>query len=149
MAEAEDKDPAVVKLAENSSPTFEEITLNSPLGSQENIQDYMDDSLVESLNKTDTELNNETMSVTSSDTNHVGTNPEDDLFSSPQLEGKYNRSQSCASNISNQSKAGSRGVLFSKISFPSSIRYPGARSITFLIRITLPLRSPRLLLLGK
>ena len=110
LAEPQDKDPAVVKLPENMTPTFEEITLNSPLGSQENIQDYMDDSLMESLNKTDSELNNETMSVTSSDTNHVVTNPEDDLFPSPQLEGKYNRSQSCASNISNQSKGGSGGV---------------------------------------
>ena len=106
MAEDSDKDPAVVNYAEIVSPTFEEITLNSSLESGENLQDYMDDSLVESLNKTDTELNNETMSVTSSDTNHAVTTSEDDFLSSPQLPGKYNRSQSCASNTSNQSKAG-------------------------------------------
>ena len=144
MAEDSDKDPAVVKPAENIAPIFEEIPLNSSLGSGENLQDYMDDSLVESLNKTDTELNNETMSVTSSDTNHALTNPEDDLLSSPQLAGKYNRSQSCASNISNQSKGGFGEFCSVKISFPCSIRSPGVRSITFL-----PSPSQCLLLLGK
>ena len=113
QAEPEDKDPAVVQHAENGTSTFEEIALSSSLGSQENIQDYMDDSLVESLNKTDTELNNETMSVTSCDTNHAVTNTEDDLLSSP----KYNRSQSCASNISNTSKGGSRGFIQLKYLF--------------------------------
>ena len=106
MAEDSDKDPPAGKCAENTTQTIEEKIFNSSLGSQENLQDYMDDSLVESLNKTDTELNNETMSVTSCDTNHAVTNTEDDLLSSP----KYNRSQSCASNISNQSKGGSGGV---------------------------------------
>ena len=78
MAQDSDNDPAVVKQTEDITPTFEEITLNSSLGSGENLQDYMDDSLLESLNKTEPE----------------------------ELPGKYNRSQSCASNISNQSKAG-------------------------------------------
>ena len=107
MALDSDNDPVVVKQTEDITPTFEEITLNSSLGSGENLQDYMDDSLLESLNKTEPELNNETMSVTSSETNQAVTNPEDDFLSSTQeLPGKYNRSQSCASNISNQSKAG-------------------------------------------
>ena len=144
MAQGSDRDPAVVKQAENLTPTFEEITLNSSLGSQENLQDYMDDSLLESLNKTEPELNQETMSVTSSDTNQAVTNLEDDLPSSPQLPGKYNRSQSCASNISNQSKAGFGEFCSVKICFPSSIRSPGVRSIRFLIRLLLAHQSQRL-----
>ena len=144
MANDSVKDPAVVKYAEIITPTFEEIPLSSSLESGENLQDYMDDSLVESLNKTDTELNNETMSVTSSDTNHAVTTSEDDFLSSPQLGGKYNRSQSCASNTSNQSKAGFGEFCSVKISLPCSIRSPGVRSIT-----SLPRQSQCLLLLGK
>ena len=145
MAQDSEHDPAVVMQTEDITPTFEEITLNSSLGSGENLQDYMDDSLLESLNKTEPELNNETMSVTSSDTNQAVTNPEDDFLSSTQeLPGKYNRSQSCASNISNQSKAGFGELCSVKISFPCSIRSPGVRSITFL-----PRPSQCLLLLGK
>ena len=142
MAEDSDKDPPVGKCAENITPTIEEKTLNSSLGSQENLQDYMDDSLVESLNKTDTELNNETMSVTSSDTNHAVTSQEDDLLSSPHLPAKYDRSQSCASNISNQSKGGFGEFCSVLISSPCSIRYPGVRLIIFLTKIILqPLQS--------
>ena len=95
-----DKDDVVVKYAvENVTPTFEEIDITS-CGSAENIEDYMDDSIVESLNKPFTEGGKDTLSNSSSD--HVTSKLTEDVLTT--TEGKYNRSQSCASNISNQSK---------------------------------------------
>lgn len=84
--------------------TAQEMEITSS-GSGENIDDYLDDSIVESLNKTETEIH-ESVSVSSSDPCKL-TEGEELVPSN----GKYQRSQSCASNLSNQSKGRPASLL--------------------------------------
>ena len=78
--------------------TAQEMEITSS-GSGENVEDYLDDSIVESLNKTETEIHE-------SDPCKL-TEGEEVV---PPI-GKYQRSQSCASNLSNQSKGRPASLL--------------------------------------